>query len=162
MPWGGARLGAGRPRGSRRSDGPNRRPPRAPRPLQPREILGVARPSGVLPAAARRERAAAYAEVVHLARTFSVAAIECLGELIQSEDERVRVVAAQAILDRAYGRPLPAERPPSELEEVEAMSPEERRREVAELTRKAAAMLGWRLIEGEADDGEGEADTADC
>jgi hypothetical protein len=43
---------------------------------------------------------------VLLARTFSVEAIECLGESIRSQDERVRVVAAQALLDRAYGKPL--------------------------------------------------------
>jgi hypothetical protein len=45
------------------------------------------------------------------------------------------------------------------------MTPKERRRELVELTRKAVAMLGGRLIEGEADeaeDGAGEADTTDC
>jgi hypothetical protein len=107
-----------------------------------------------LPAAARRVRAAAYAEVVLLARTFSVEAIECLGESMRSQDERVRVVAAQALLDRAYGKPLPAEKLPTDRDQIEAMSPDERRAEMIELTRNAVAELGWRLIEGEAEDGE--------
>jgi hypothetical protein len=155
MSWGGARSGAGRPRGSYRFDRQvPRRPPAAPRPFQPREILGVASEPDTLPAAARRVRAAAYAEVVLLARTFSLEAIECLGESIRSQDERVRIVAAQALLDRAYGKPLPAEKLPTDRDQIEAMSPEERRAVMIKLTRKAVAGLGWRLIEGEAEDGE--------
>jgi hypothetical protein len=155
MPWGGSRLRAGRPRGSRRSDGPNRRPPRAPRPLQPREILGVARPSGALPAAARRERAAAYAEVVHLGRTFSLRSVERLGELVESEDERVAVVACQAILDRAYSKVGQAETPPTERDELEAMTPEQRRAEIQALVDKARGVLaeGGPIIDGEATEG---------
>ncbi len=44
---------------------------------------------------------AEYGEVVALARSLSMRAIERLGELVESEDERVAAVAANAILDRA-------------------------------------------------------------
>src|ERR1700681_4033900 len=49
--------------------------------------------------------AAEYGEVINLARQFSVRAMERLGELMESEDERVAAVAANSILDRAYGKP---------------------------------------------------------
>jgi hypothetical protein len=49
--------------------------------------------------------AAAYGEVVKLARQLSVRAMERLSELMESEDERVAAVAANSILDRAYGKP---------------------------------------------------------
>ena len=40
-----------------------------------------------------------------LAQKHGRAALERLVELMKSENERVAVVAAQAILDRAYGKP---------------------------------------------------------
>ena len=46
---------------------------------------------------------AAYGEVVQLARSLSARALERLGELMESEDERVAAVACNAILDRAFG-----------------------------------------------------------
>ena len=52
-----------------------------------------------------RGHAAAYGEVVKLARQLSVRAMERLSELMESEDERVAAVAANSILDRAYGKP---------------------------------------------------------
>ncbi len=50
-------------------------------------------------------QAAEYGEVDALARSLSMRAIERLGELVESEDERVAAVAANAILDRAFGKP---------------------------------------------------------
>ena len=44
-------------------------------------------------------------EVRELAQRYGRAAIERLVELMNSENERVAVVAAQAVLDRAYGKP---------------------------------------------------------
>jgi hypothetical protein len=49
-------------------------------------------------------RPAEYWELVRLARTNGPDAVIRLGELMHSEDDRVAVVACQAILDRAYGR----------------------------------------------------------
>src|SRR5690348_4715751 len=43
----------------------------------------------------------AYGEVVRLAQSLSLRAIERLGDLMESEDERVATVACNAILDRA-------------------------------------------------------------
>jgi hypothetical protein len=45
-----------------------------------------------------------YSEVVAVARTHSEEAIQRLIQLMRSEDERIALLAAQAILDRAYGR----------------------------------------------------------
>jgi len=106
-----------------------------------------------------------YGEAIALARQAAPEAVQRLIELMRSDDERCAAVACNSILDRAFGRVKQAEDPPSEREQLEAMTPEERRRELVELTRKAVAALGGRLIEGEAaeaEDGEGEADTADC
>lgn len=46
-----------------------------------------------------------YAEVVKLARGHTERAIERLAELLESNDERVATVAAQAMLDRGWGLP---------------------------------------------------------
>src|SRR5262245_13135532 len=43
-------------------------------------------------------------EVIRLARALSVRAVQRLGELLESPDERVVAVAANAILDRAFGK----------------------------------------------------------
>src|SRR5260370_42625834 len=84
-----------------------------------------------------------YGEVVRLAQSLSVRAIERLGELMESEDERVSVVAANSLLDRAYGKPQ-SQRP--EEHSIEAklarMTPEERAadaRELAERVRRGLA-----------------------
>jgi hypothetical protein len=86
----------------------------------------------------------------------SVRAIERLGELMESEDERVAVVACQAILDRAHGKVKVAEDPPSEREELEAMTPEQRRAEMQALVDKARGVLaeGGPVIDGEAEEAE--------
>jgi hypothetical protein len=49
-------------------------------------------------------RGATYGEVVRLASRFSVRAIWRLSELMESDDERVALLASQAILDRAHGK----------------------------------------------------------
>jgi hypothetical protein len=83
-----------------------------------------------------------YGEVVKLARLLSVRAIERLGELVESTDERVAAVACQAILDRAFGRPRPTIEKQETLEDrIEAMSPEERRARLRELTEKALSLV---------------------
>lgn len=48
---------------------------------------------------------AEYGEVLALARSLAPRAIERLGELMESGDERVAAVACNAILDRAFGKP---------------------------------------------------------
>jgi hypothetical protein len=60
----------------------------------------------------------AYGEVVKIAREYSEHAIRRLGELLESEDERVAAVAAQALLDRAWGKPreIPDDAAKSELD----------------------------------------------
>ena len=97
-----------------------------------------------------------YGEVLKLARALSVRAMERLGELIESADERVAVVAANAVLDRALGKPRPAqdEKAGSLEERIAQMTPQERRARLAELTQRALRSLaedGWPVaIEGEA------------
>lgn len=49
-------------------------------------------------------RGTAYGDVVRTARKYAPEAIDRLVELMRSDDERVAFVAAQAILDRAYGK----------------------------------------------------------
>jgi hypothetical protein len=90
-----------------------------------------------------------YGEVVRLARALSVRAIERLGELIESADERVAVVAANAVLDRALGKPRPVqdEKAGSVEERIAQMTPEERLERLAELTKRAVQSLdGWRVV----------------
>src|ERR1700689_1063504 len=72
--------------------------------------------------------AAEYGEVNKLARQFSVRAMERLGELMESQDERVATVACNSVLDRAYGKP--EVRQPEPVDDFEArlerMTPEQR------------------------------------
>jgi hypothetical protein len=96
----------------------------------------------------------AYGGAIALARQAAPEAVRRLIALMWSDDERVAVVAANSVLDRAFGRVKAAEDPPTAREEIEAMTPKERRRELVKLTRKALAMLGGRLIEGEADEAQ--------
>jgi hypothetical protein len=46
-----------------------------------------------------------YGEAVKLARAAAPKALDRLIELIDSADERVAVVASNAVLDRAFGKP---------------------------------------------------------
>lgn len=50
-------------------------------------------------------RPKAEAEVVALARQASPKAIERLVKLVNSDDERVSIAAANSVLDRAFGKP---------------------------------------------------------
>lgn len=45
-----------------------------------------------------------YGDVIRLAREASPRAIQRLVELMESDDERVALLASQALLDRAYGK----------------------------------------------------------
>jgi len=49
-----------------------------------------------------------WAEIQALARVHAPHAVERLAELVDSADEKVAVAAAQAILDRGYGKPRQA------------------------------------------------------
>jgi hypothetical protein len=71
-------------------------------------------------------RGAAYGEIVKLARQFSERAVRRLGELMESDDERVALMAAQALLDRGFGRP----REFVDLSPVDASDAAERRRKL--------------------------------
>src|SRR5882672_11332815 len=51
------------------------------------------------------DRGVAYGEIVKLARQFSQRAVARLAELMESDDERVALLASQAPLDRGFGRP---------------------------------------------------------
>jgi hypothetical protein len=68
-----------------------------------------------------------YGEAVKLARGLSLRAVQRLGELMESEDERVSVVACNALLDRAFGKPKPIEEPKDDMDaQLASMSREER------------------------------------
>jgi hypothetical protein len=56
-----------------------------------------------------------YGEAVKLARGLSLRAVQRLGELMESEDERVSVVACNAVLNRAFGTPRAAEEPKDDM-----------------------------------------------
>ena len=45
------------------------------------------------------------AEIKELARSFGKEALEKMAALLESDDEKVRLAAAQALLDRGYGKP---------------------------------------------------------
>jgi hypothetical protein len=80
---------------------------------------------------------AEYGEVIKLARDLSLRAVERLGELVESDDERVAAVAANAILDRAFGKPQP--RFPENddpLARLKNMSEEQRAAEAVALMRR--------------------------
>jgi hypothetical protein len=71
---------------------------------------------------------AEYGDVVRLARSLSLRAVDRLGELMESEDERVAAVACSAVLDRAFGKPQTRqpEKEDSLAERLDRMTPEER------------------------------------
>ncbi len=45
------------------------------------------------------------AEIKALARTYGRTALEKMAALLESDDEKVRLAAAQALLDRGFGKP---------------------------------------------------------
>jgi len=68
-----------------------------------------------------------YGEAVRLARELSLRAVQRLGELMESEDERVSVVACNSLLDRAFGKPKAVEEPKDDMDaQLASMSREER------------------------------------
>jgi predicted Zn-dependent protease len=78
-----------------------------------------------------------YGEAVKLARGLSLRAVQRLGELMESEDERVSVVACNSLLDRAFGKPKPAVEENDDMDaRLKAMSREER------------LAYAWELLEG--------------
>ena len=81
--------------------------------------------------------------MVRLARALAPRAVERLGELLESEDERVAAVAANALLDRAFGRPQPnrPEDDSSLAERLARMTPEERERDARELAERVRRRL---------------------
>jgi hypothetical protein len=75
-----------------------------------------------------------YGDALKLARQAAPDAIRRLIELTQSEDERVAIVACNAILDRAFGKVKPAtEDKDPEVARIEAMTIEERYKLVDEI-----------------------------
>jgi hypothetical protein len=96
---------------------------------------------------------AEYGEVVALAQALSIRAMERLGELLESEDERVAAVAANAILDRAFGKPQPQRHEPvTPLEQrLRAMTPEQREQEAREFYRRVQRRLAQADADGEDD-----------
>src|SRR6266566_5659482 len=94
--------------------------------------------------------AAEYGEVIRLARSLSIRAVERLGESMESEDERVAAVACSAVLDRAFGKPQ-TNRPEKEdslAERLARMTPAERERDALELAERVRARLAeLRTIE---------------
>ena len=101
---------------------------------------------------------AEFGEIVRLARQLSVRAVERLGELMESEDERVAAVAANGILDRAYGRPQVRQPEPTDhiVERLRRMTDAQRLAEAKALLDKANKKLdeadrmgGAPLIDGE-------------
>ena len=81
-----------------------------------------------------------YGEAVKLARGLSLRAVQRVGELMESEDERVSVVACNSLLDLAFGKPKPAAEEKNDMDvRLKAMSREERvalMRELLEPMRK--------------------------
>jgi hypothetical protein len=84
--------------------------------------------------AARSVNSGLYGEAVKLARALSFRAVQRLGELMESEDERVSVVACNSLLDRAFGKPKAAEVEKDDMDaRLASMSREERLAEVTRL-----------------------------
>ena len=76
-----------------------------------------------------------YGEAVKLARGLSLRAVQRLAELMESDDERVSVVACNSILNRAFGTPRPAVEEPKDdmAARLASMSREERLAEMMRL-----------------------------
>lgn len=98
-------------------------------------------------------KGAQYAQVVALARDASFAATQRLIELMRSDDERVAMVACNAILDRAWGKPkeTPPTTPPGRVLNLSALSDQQ----IDNFRQILIAMRDAR--QQEADDGEDEA-----
>jgi hypothetical protein len=70
--------------------------------------------------------------------------------LMYSEDERVALMAADKVLDRAWGRPKEPDQPTSHEQRFAAMTPDERAADAVELVERIRATLAAsRAIEHE-------------
>jgi hypothetical protein len=94
-------------------------------------------------------RTVAFAECQSLAREASPYAMNRLIGLIASEDERVALMAADKVLERAWGKPK-EQKDDDYATRLAAMTDEQRRAEAEDLLTRARAVLANRVIEGEA------------
>jgi hypothetical protein len=77
-----------------------------------------------------------------LARNLSLRAVQRLGELMESEDDRVVAVACNSILDRAFGKPKASGEEKDDLvARLEAMAPEQRVEEARKLLEEGKKYL---------------------
>jgi hypothetical protein len=76
-----------------------------------------------------------------LCREASADAARRLIELMYSEDERVALMAADKVLDRAWGRPKEPDQTTSHEQRIAAMTPDERAADAVALVERVRARL---------------------
>lgn len=85
----------------------------------------------------------AYGDAVRLAQHAAPYAVRRLIELMSSDDERVAVVAANSILDRAFGKPKVADEAKDDIvSRIAAMSHEERVQRARQLLENLTRYVG--------------------
>jgi hypothetical protein len=82
-----------------------------------------------------------FADCQRLCREASPDAARRLIALMNSEDERVALMAADKVLERAWGRPKEPERSDSLEQRIARMTPEERARDALELAERVRRRL---------------------
>jgi hypothetical protein len=91
-----------------------------------------------------------FADCQRLCREASPEAARRLIGLMYSEDERVALMAADKVLDRAWGRPKEPDQPTSHEQRFAAMTPDERAADAVALVQRIQARLAAsRAIEHE-------------
>ena len=96
-------------------------------------------------------RTASFAECQQLAREASPDAMRRLIELMASPDERVALVAADKVLERAWGKPKEYD-PDASGKRFSEMAPEERAREIERIFKLAREVIDReKAIESEAE-----------
>ena len=96
-------------------------------------------------------RTASFVECQRLAREASPDAMRRLIELMASPDERVALMAADKVLERAWGKPREYD-PDSSGKRYSEMSPEERAREIERIFKLAREVIDReKAIESEAE-----------
>ena len=85
-------------------------------------------------------RTTSFAECQRLAREASPDAMRRLIELMASPDERVALMAADKVLERAWGKPREYD-PDSSVKRYSEMSPEAREREIARLIAEGRTVI---------------------
>jgi hypothetical protein len=96
---------------------------------------------------------AEYGDVIKLAQDFSLRAMERLGELMESEDERVAAVACNSILDRAFGKPEPRRAEADDrMARLAQMTDEKRLAEAEDLVARAREALRLEQRRGTIED----------